>query len=194
MNKPPRFAVLDDLTLAQRSSLLILCSLTCCWGFANNTVLLIFASKIGFPMAVAACSIALNWKQIMSLSYYTILLGSVGFAFFRYRSDIVIEPSLTSLYNPDWIDFYLALGLGYALGAFWHHPIRINLIVASAGLASLLPACVMAGYQLRQGNLDMALDSLSLYGEYLGGLVLGAMIHHWMDIFGAKIAIYRKES
>lgn len=85
------------------------------------------------------------------------------------------------------MDFYLALGLGYALSAFWNHPIRINLIVASAGLASLLPACVMAGYHIKQGNMEPALNSLALYGEYVTGLILGALAHQWMEYLSMKM-------
>jgi len=64
-----RFGVIDDLGFMLRSGLLILFGATCCWGFVNDNLLLIFASKVGFPMAVAVCAISVNWKQIISLLY-----------------------------------------------------------------------------------------------------------------------------
>jgi hypothetical protein len=70
----------------------------------------------------------------------------------------------------------LAIGMGCALSHFWHHPIRINIIILSAGLTSLLPACIMAGYQLAHGNLYLAVDSLYLYSQYVFGMLAGSML------------------
>lgn len=176
-----KFNVLDDLSLVARSSLLVLCALTCCWGFVNDTILLVFASKIGFPMAVAICSVTVDRKRSLTLVYYTVLLCATGYEYFRIEPGLAIKVEIIGRYNPDPMDFYLATGLGYALSAFWNHPIRINLIVASAGLASLLPACVMAGYCLQRGLISMAFDSLTLYGEYVGGLAFGATLHQGLE-------------
>ncbi len=186
-----RFGVLDDLGFAQRTGLLILCAMTCCWGFTNNTILLIFASKVGFPMAVAVCSVVNSWKRLIHLLYYTLLLCGAGFLFFQYQADIVVEAGMVNNYNPARMDFYLATGLGCALSIFWHHPIRINLVMASAGLASLLPACIMAGYCLARGKYDSAVSSGLLYVEYLSGLYLGALSHHFVEWVYLKYRKYR---
>ncbi|MGI9214057.1 MAG: DUF389 domain-containing protein [Methylococcaceae bacterium] len=182
-----RFGVLDDLGFYSRSGLLILCSLTCCWGFVNNTVLLVFASKIGFPMAVAVCSVTVRGKHIVSVLYYTILLCITVFLYFLVHPFFVMDAEIISRYYPSRMDFYLAMGLGFALSAFWYHPIRINLIVASAGLASLLPACIMTGYHLARVNLDMVWNSQALYGEYVLGLVLGSLIHQEIEYVVFKL-------
>lgn len=181
-----RFGVLDDLGFVSRSGLLILFGLTCCWGFVNDTVLLVLASKIGFPMAVAVCSVTVNGKQIISVLYYTILLLVTGFFYFSINPLVFIDYEIISRYHPTRMDFYLATGLGFALSALWHHPIRINLIVASAGLASLLPACIMSGYHLARGNMDMVWSSQALYGEYVSGLILGALIHQEIEYILSK--------
>lgn len=180
-----KFNVLDDLSLVARSGLLVLCALTCCWGFVNDTILLVFASKIGFPMAVAICSVTVDRTRSLTLVYYTALLCVTGYGYFRIEPGLAIKAEIIARYNPAPMDFYLATGLGCALSAFWNHPIRINLIVASAGLASLLPACVMAGYCLQRGLIGTAFDSLTLYGEYVGGLVLGTVLHQgfeWLNL------------
>ncbi len=186
-----RFGVIDDLGFFLRTGLLVLCGLTCCWGFVNDTILLVFASKVGFPMAVAVCAVSVKWKQCIPLLYYTVLLFDTGYIFFLYHPDVIIQASIISKYNPDWMDFYLATGLGLALSVLWNHPIRINVVVASAGLASLLPACIMTGYHLKQGQIATALRSLSLYGEYTGGLVIGATLHQFFENLDFRSGLVR---
>ena len=66
--------------------------------------------------------------------------------------------------------------MGWALSHFWYHTIRINIIILSAGLTSLLPACIMAGYQLAHGNLYLVLDSLYLYSQYVFGMLAGSIL------------------
>lgn len=177
-----KFTVLDDISFSNRTLLLLLWGLTCCWGFGNNTVLLVFASKVGFPLAVVVCALTNNFKQqVINLIYYTLLLIGVGYLFFSWQTTLVIAPTVIASYRPDIFDLLLALGLGWALANFWTHGIRINIIVASAGLASLLPACIMAGYQLAHNDLLLALNSLYLYSEYVVGMSLGALIHTQMD-------------
>lgn len=177
-----KFNVLDDITFLNRTLLLLLCGITCCWGFANNTVLLIFASKVGFPLAVAVCAMTNNFRQqLIQMLYYTVFLIGVGLIYFTLHSNSIIIPEITSKFNPTTIDFLLAIGLGWALSNFWDHSVRINIIVASAGLATLLPACIMAGYQLSHSNLLLAADSLYLFAQYVGGMAIGALIHTQID-------------
>jgi len=177
-----KFNVLDDISFTNRTLLLLLWGATCCWGFANNAVLLVFASKIGFPLAVTVCALTNNFKrQVINLLYYTFLLISIGYIFFSWRSDLSIVPAVVSAFQPNIFDFLLAIGLGWTLANFWTHGIRINIIVASAALASLLPACIMAGYQLAHNDLLLALNSLYLYSEYVIGMAAGALIHTQMD-------------
>jgi hypothetical protein len=155
--------------------MLILCGITCCWGFVNNTILLVLAGKIGFPLAVASCALSNNHRQIASMSWYTALLITLGTVYF-YINPVSIDTKLTENYIPTWHDLLLAIGLGSALSAFWNHAIRINVIVMSAGLASLLPACIMAGYWLSQNNWSGAIDSIELYLQYVIGMCAGAYI------------------
>lgn len=170
-----KFNILDDISLIARSLLLLICGLTCCWGFVNNTILLVFASKIGFPIAVASCAISNNHKQILSVLYYTVFLVLVGVIYFTIN-DYEITTSLTKTFVPTLTDLLLAVGLGGALAYFWNHTIRINIIVMSAGLASLLPACIMAGYWISHGIIPLAISSLSLYFQYVLGITTGAII------------------
>ena len=174
-----KFNVLDDISLPARSLLLLVCGLTCCWGFVNNTILLVFASKVGFPIAVASCAISNNRKQILSVLYYTAFLILVGTVYFTIN-DYEIAMNLTKNYVPTLTDLLLAIGLGGALAYFWDHTIRINIIVMSAGLASLLPACIMAGYWISHGIIPLAVSSLSLYFQYVLGMAAGAMIINYL--------------
>jgi hypothetical protein len=172
-----KFNVLDDISFLNQTLLLALCGFTCCWGFANTTILLVFASKVGFPLAVSACGMSNNFRQHSKMMiYYTILLIGIGFIFFFVNNQFVIVNEMASKFQPSWFDLSLAVGLGWALSKFWDHPIRINVIVASAGLATLLPACIMAGYQLRYGNLHLAIDSLYLYSQYVFGMLAGSIL------------------
>jgi hypothetical protein len=155
--------------------MLILCGITCCWGFVNNTILLVLAGKIGFPLAVASCALSNNRQQILSMIWYTVLLIALGTVYF-YINPMSIDSTLTKNYIPTWHDFLLAVGLGSALSAFWNHAIRINVIVMSAGLASLLPACIMAGYWISHSNWSGATDSVELYLQYVLGMGGGAYI------------------
>ena len=170
-----KFDVLDNLSSNTRTLLLTLCGISCCWGFVNNTILLVFASKIGFPIAVAACAMAYNKKQVANIFWYTCWLVLLGAVYFSFNA-VTIDPSLTKNFVPDTTDFLLGIGLGIALDYFWNHPVRINLIIMSAGLTSLLPACIMAGYYLSQTNLSAAGDSLLLYMQYIVGMYIGAAL------------------
>lgn len=175
-----KFNVLDDISLTARSLLLLVCGLTCCWGFVNNTILLVFASKIGFPIAVASCAISNNRKQILSVLYYTAFLVLIGSVYF-IANDYEISTNLTKNFTPTLTDFLLAVGLGGAMSYFWNHAIRINIIVMSAGLASLLPACIMAGYWISHGIIPMAVSSLLLYFQYVVGITIGAIIINYIE-------------
>ena len=168
-----KFTVLDDISFVNRTLLLTLCGLTCCWGFVNNTILLVFASKIGFPIAVAACAMSTNRKQILSVAWYTTLLIVVGTLYF-FANPVTVDANLTKNFVPTTTDALLAVGLGAALSFFWHHTIRVNIIIMSAGLASLLPACIMAGYWVSKMDLTLAYNSLALYLQYVLGMCLGA--------------------
>lgn len=174
-----KFNVLDDISLPARSLLLLVCGLTCCWGFVNNTILLVFASKVGFPIAVASCAISNNRKQILSVLYYTAFLILIGTVYFTVN-DYEITTSLTKNFVPTLTDLLLAVGLGGSLAYFWDHTIRINIIVMSAGLASLLPACIMAGYWISHGTIPLAISSLLLYLQYVIGMAAGAMIINYV--------------
>ena len=169
------FNVLDNVPFTHRSLLLILCGLTCCWGFVNNTILLVFASKIGFPLAVTACSIGREYKNSIKMIYYTLLLVVLGYLFFHFYS-VDIDFNLSKNFQPSLIDFLLAVGLGGALKAFWNHQLRVNIIVMSAGLASLLPACIMTGYFINTQDFIGIRNSLGLYIEYVLGILIGSMI------------------
>jgi hypothetical protein len=107
--------------------------------------------------------------------WYTVLLVVVGTLYF-YFNPVLIDSTLTKNYIPTWHDLLLALGLGSALSAFWNHAIRINIIVMSAGLASLLPACIMAGYWISQQNLAGTVSSIELYLQYVLGMATGAYL------------------
>lgn len=169
------FNVLDDVPFVHRSLLLTLCGLTCCWGFVNNTILLVFASKIGFPLAVTACSIGVSYRNSFKMLYYTALLVVLGWIFFNFYN-VEIDSSIRKNFQPSMIDFLLAVGLGGALRTFWNHRLRINVIVMSAGLASLLPACIMTGYFISTHDVSGAINSFELYLEYVLGITLGSMI------------------
>lgn len=170
-----KFDVLDNISFGARSFLLVLCGLTCCWGFVNNTILLVLAGKIGFPLAVCVCAISYNHKQIANLCWYTLLLVLTGTLFFL-TYPVEVDFAMRKNFVPSWLDFLLAVGLGAALEYFWNHGIRINVIVMSAGLASLLPACVMAGYYISQWQVSLAEQSLLLYLQYVFGMYIGALL------------------
>lgn len=176
-----RFTVLDDLKLWQRSLLLLVCAGSCCWGFVNNTILLVFAGKIGFPLAVAVCAIVNHPRYLLRVFYYTFFLIFIGFVYFLANPEYIISAELTKNFVPTWTDFALAIGLGWALAHFWHHTIRINIIILSAGLASLLPACIMTGYWFSHNNLSAGLLSLALYAQYVIGLWLGAIFERQLN-------------
>lgn len=175
-----KFDVLDNISLTNRSLLLILCGLSCCWGFVNNTILLVLAGKIGFPLAVAACAMSINRKQIQSVAWYTVLLVAVGTVYFAFNP-VTIDTFLTKNFIPTTTDLLLAIGLGAALSYFWTHAIRINLIVMSAGLASLLPACIMSGYFISRAEFVPALNSIALYAQYVLGMCAGATIINYVE-------------
>jgi hypothetical protein len=175
-----KFDVLDNISFTNRSLLLILCGLSCCWGFVNNTILLVLAGKIGFPLAVAACAMSINKKQIQSVLWYTVLLVAVGTAYFMFNP-VTIDTSLTKNFIPTTTDLLLAIGLGAALSYFWSHAIRINLIVMSAGLASLLPACIMSGYFISRAEIVPAVNSIALYAQYVLGMCAGATIINFFE-------------
>lgn len=181
-----KFDVLDDISFGYRSLLLVLCVFTCCWGFVNNAVLLILASKIGFPIAVVACAMLKKLRQVVLMGYYTLLMVVIGWLFFASHPEIVIDAALVKNFVPSGMDQALAIGLGFALGKFWHHPIRVNLIVMSAGLASLLPACVMAGYQFSHEGYVEGGFSLALYFQYVLGMFFGAVIESWYELILEK--------
>jgi hypothetical protein len=169
------FDVLDDVPFVHRSLLLVLCGLTCCWGFVNNTILLVFASKIGFPLAVTACSIGCDRNNSLKMIYYTLLLVVLGCVFF-YFYNVEIDTNVIKNFHPSIIDLLLAVGLGGALKTFWDHKLRINVIIMSAGLASLLPACIMTGYFISINDVVGLINSFTLYLEYVVGIVIGSMI------------------
>jgi hypothetical protein len=169
------FDVLDDLSSAHRSFLIMLCGLTCCWGFVNNTVLLILASKIGFPLAVVACSINVDYRNICKMIYYTILIVLLGWIYF-YLFNVEIDSNITKNFVPSATDFVLAVGLGGALKVFWNHKLRMNIIIMSAGLASLLPACIMIGYFIANSNISGIVNSCALYLQYVLGITIGSKI------------------
>jgi hypothetical protein len=171
-----KFNILDDLTIWQQTLLITLCAAICCWGFVNNTILLVFASKIGFPIGVAICAMSNNLRQILKILYYTIFLVLAGFVYFSFNAQYTINIELTKNFVPSWTDFVLALGVGGALSHFWNHPVRTNIIVLSAGVASLLPSCIMAGYHLSHNDLSASIASLELYFQYVIGLLVGAII------------------
>lgn len=175
-----KFDILDNISLRDRSLMLILCGLSCCWGFVNNTILLVLAGKIGFPLAVSVCAISINRKQIQSVVWYTILLILVSIVYFVFNP-VVIDYTLTKNYIPTITDLLLAIGLGAALSYFWNHAMRLNLIVMSAGLASLLPACIIAGYYISQAEFVPALQSIALYLQYVAGMWLGATIINYFE-------------
>jgi hypothetical protein len=174
-NLVQKFNVLDDIKLHHRLLLLGLCGVTCAYGFESTAILLIFAGKIGFPLAVAVCGITVNRNQIFNMIIYTtflILVGTVYFLFNRIQLDFLI----TKNFHPTLIDFILAVGLGAALSFFWNHPIRINIIILSAALASLLPACILTGYYIATGQFYASTLSLALYFEYVFGIIIGSFL------------------
>ena len=168
-----KFTVLDDVALAPKILLCMLCGIGCCWGFVNNAVLLVFASKVGFPMAVVICAVKNNLKNLAHLIVYVITLVAVGCLYF-YQVQVVLDPELTKNFVPTATDFVIAIGLGMALNYFWDHVTRINIIVMIAGMASLLPACVMAGYWASSAQWNNMADGLLLWGEYAVGIFIGS--------------------
>ena len=173
INTKMKFTVLDDLPLTSKILLCILCGIGCCWGFVNNAVLLVFASKVGFPMAVVICAIRNNARNLVHLILYVAVLIAVGWIYF-YQVPVVLVPELTKSFVPTATDFVIAIGLGMALNHFWDHVTRINIIVMIAGMASLLPACVMAGYWASYAHWGNMTNSLLLWGEYAVGIFIGS--------------------
>jgi hypothetical protein len=45
-----------------------------------------------------------------------------------------------------------------------------------AGMSSLLPACIMAGYWISYAQWDNMTDSLLLWAEYAIGMFIGSII------------------
>lgn len=175
-----KFTVLDDLPLTSKILLCVLCGIGCCWGFVNNTVLLVFASKVGFPMAVVICAIKNNAKNLKHLILYLAILVFVGWIYFD-QMPMVLPLELTKNFVPTKTDFLIAVGLGASLNYFWDHVTRINIIVMIAGMASLLPACVMAGYWASLAQWSQMSDSLMLWAEYSLGIFIGSSIIDWKN-------------
>jgi len=173
-----KFTVLDDVPLTAKILLCILCGIGCCWGFVNNTVLLIFASKVGFPMAVVICAIRNNLRNLVHLITYVLVLIAVGWLYF-YQVPVVLATELTKNFVPSTTDFVIAIGLGVALNYFWDHVTRINIIVMIAGMSSLLPACIMAGYWINYAQWGNMTNSLLLWSEYAMGMFIGSNIINW---------------
>lgn len=167
------FNVLDDLPFTSKIFLCVLCALGCCWGFVTNSVLLVFASKVGFPVAVVICSINNNVKNLIYLTLYSLTMILVGFLYF-YLSSITLSTEITRNFEPSLIDFILAIGLGLALTNFWNHVTRVNIVVMIAGMASLSPACVVSGYWLSVQEWNNMLMSMLLWFEYAVGIFLGS--------------------
>ena len=176
-----KFTALDDIPLTAKILLCILCGIGCCWGFVNNTVLLIFASKVGFPMAVVICAIRNNARNLVHLVLYVAVLIAVGWIYF-YQVPVVLVPELTKNFVPTTTDFVIAVGLGVALNYFWDHVTRINIIVMIAGMSSLLPACIMAGYWASYAHWSDMTNSLLLWAEYAVGIFIGSTIINWSKI------------
>ena len=177
MKNNMKFNILDDIPYTHRLTLLAVCTLSCCWGFVNNTILLVLAGKIGFPLAVAVCAVSQNQQRIRDIMIYTALILSVSFLYFSLGWSGDIVENMTKNFYPSNTDAVLAVGLGWCLAHFWNHGIRINIVVMSAGLASLLPAVTMAGYWLSRGEFVTAQWSMALYGQYVFGLILGALLN-----------------
>ena len=170
-----KFTVLDDVALTAKILLCVLCGIGCCWGVVNNTVLLVFASKVGFPMAVVICAVKNNLKNLAHLIVYVATLVAVGWLYF-YQAQVELSPGLTRNFVPTTTDFVIAVGLGMALNYFWNHVTRINIIVMIAGMASLLPALIIAGYWASSAQWDNMLESLLLWAQYAVGIFVGSTI------------------
>jgi len=155
--------------------MLTFCGVVCCWGFVVDNTLLIFASKVGYPIAIAAGSISQNFKKILSILYYTILLILVSILYFHFTGNTISSTSIAK-YVPSYTDFILAIGLGAALTHFWTHPLNLNVVVMAAALAFLLPAAIMAGYLFTHHAVFAGIHSLILYFEYVVGIYLGSSI------------------
>lgn len=176
-----KYDIFDDVPLTAKLLLMILCGIICCWGFVTNAILLVFGSKIGFPIPVALCAISNNKKQVFYVTAYTIGLVLVGFIYFSIQGG-TIDPATIVRYGPSITDFIIALGIGLTLSYFWNHLLRTNSIVMCAGVASLLPACIMTGYHLHTGNIPGAIDSIMLYFEYVVGISLGVILLEWLGV------------
>jgi hypothetical protein len=124
-------------------------------------------------MAVVICSINNNIKNAVYLILYVLILIAVGWLYF-YQTQIVLMTELTKNFVPTTTDFIIAIGLGMALNYFWDHVTRINIIVMIAGMASLLPACIMAGYWASYAQWADMYDSLLLWGQYAVGIFIGS--------------------
>ena len=170
-----KFDVLQDVPLAARLLLLVICALTCAWGIHNNAPLLILASKIGFPLVLVPCSVVDNRNRVLPLLYYTFTIIAVGLAYFTINP-VTVDNDLLKLFVPNVVDFGLAIALGLALSYFWDHAIRLNIIVMGAAMAYMLPACVVTGYYLSIHN-DLAWTSLAFHFSYAIGVFFGAWAH-----------------
>lgn len=170
-----KYDIFDDVPLTAKLLLMVLCGIVCCWGFVTNAILLVFGSKIGFPIPVALCAISNNKKQIFYVTAYTIGLVLVGFVYFAVQGG-TIDPEIIARFRPSITDAIIAVGIGLTLSYFWNHLLRTNSIVMCAGVASLLPACIMTGYHLYTSNIPGAVDSILLYFEYVAGISLGVIL------------------
>jgi predicted membrane-bound spermidine synthase len=107
-----------------------------------------------------------------------LILVAVSWLYF-YQDPFVLATELTKNFVPTVTDFVIAIGLGMSLNYFWDHITRINIIVMIAGMASLLPACIMAGYWASYADWDNMTSSLLLCAEYAVGIFIGSEIIHW---------------
>lgn len=177
-----KYNIFDDVPLTAKLLLMTLCGIVCCWGFVNNAILLVFGSKIGFPIPIALCAISNNKKQILYLTIYTVGLILVGYFYFA-TYQVPINNVIVDRYQPSVTDFIIAVGIGLTLSYFWNHLLRTNAIIMCAGVASLLPACIITGYHLQLGNIVGAIDSALLYAEYASGISLGVIL---LEILGIE--------
>ena len=170
-----RFDTFDNINFIERTLMLSFCGLVCCYGFVTNNDLMLFASKVGFPIAIAAGAMANNIKKLLWIVYYAVLLICVGTIYFRITGN-TINPVVVQRYVPTITDGLLAIGVGMALTYFWEHALKLNVIVMVAGLAFLLPSAIMAGYLILNNQIAMSISSLGLYFEYIFGIYLGSLI------------------
>ena len=129
-------------------------------------------------MAVVICAIRNNLRNLVHLITYVSVLIAVGWLYF-YQVPVVLATELTKNFVPSTTDFVIAIGLGVALNYFWDHVTRINIIVMIAGMSSLLPACIMAGYWINYAQWGNMTNSLLLWSEYAMGMFIGSNIINW---------------